>query len=164
MMPRLRNRRRLGQRGVAALEFALVCPLLLTFFGGVADLGLAVWSQSCLANAVAQGAEYAYRKAQTGTTLTSSQIATYVQTVSTLSGVTATSTTTPGYYCMNVSTSPATLVSSTSGATCTAPTYDGGKAGLYVHIIANYAYPAMMPLYSTLVNTTITESTWVRLQ
>jgi Flp pilus assembly protein TadG len=164
MIATLGNRWRLGERGVAALEFALACPLLLTFFGGVADLGLAVWSQSCLANAVAQGAEYAYRKQQTGTTLTSTQIATYVQTVSTLSGVSASSTTTPAYYCMNVSTSPSTLVASSSGATCASPTYDGGKAGLYVHIIATYQYPAMMPLYSTLVNTTITESTWVRLQ
>ena len=58
-MMKLRNRQWKDRRGVAALEFALVMPLLMTFFGGVVDLGVAVWSKSCLANAVAQGAECA---------------------------------------------------------------------------------------------------------
>lgn len=159
-MIRFRDRWRLGRRGVAALEFALVCPLLLIFFGGVVDLGLAVWSQSCLANAVAQGAEYAYRTQQSGTNVTQAQIQTVVQNVSSLSNVSASNTTAPSYYCMNTATSPPTLSASSSGATCG----DGTKAGLYVKVVATYAYPAMMPAFSTLVNTAITESAWVRIQ
>jgi Flp pilus assembly protein TadG len=150
-----------NRRGVAALEFALVCPLLLTFFGGVVDLGLAVWSKSCLANAVAQGAQYAYRLQQTGTNVTQTQIQNFVLHVSTLpsSNINVSGTTVPGYYCLNAVTPPPTLAASSSGATCG----DGTKAGLFVKVSATYTYPALMPGYSYMANTTITESTWVRL-
>lgn len=151
------------RRGVAALEFALVCPLLLLLFGGLVDLGMTVWSESCLANAVAQGAQFAYRTQQTGTNVTQMQIRTFVQQVSTLSGVDASSTTAPAYYCLNTTASPPTLDASASGATCATPTYDGSKAGLYVHIIATYTQSAQFPLFTYMVNKTVTESTWVRL-
>jgi Flp pilus assembly protein TadG len=44
------------QRGAAAVEFALVLPLLLALVLGVVDLGLAVYTQSVLSNASREGA------------------------------------------------------------------------------------------------------------
>ena len=160
-MTKQRDQWRRDRRGVAALEFALVCPVLLTFFGGVVDLGLAVWSKSCLANAVAQGAQYAYRTQQTGTNVTQTQIRNFVLHVSTLpsANISVSDTTVPGYYCMSTATSPPTLATSTSGANCS----DGTKSGLYVKVSATYTYPALMPAYSYMAGRTITESTWVRL-
>jgi Flp pilus assembly protein TadG len=45
-----------GQRGAAAVEFALVLPFLLALLLGVVDLGLAVYTQSVLSNASREGA------------------------------------------------------------------------------------------------------------
>jgi len=45
-----------SERGAAAVEFALLLPLLLSLFLGVVDLGLAVYTQSVLANASREGA------------------------------------------------------------------------------------------------------------
>ena len=44
------------QRGAAAVEMALVLPLLLALVLGVVDLGLAVYTQSVLSNASREGA------------------------------------------------------------------------------------------------------------
>jgi Flp pilus assembly protein TadG len=148
------------RRAVAALEFALVAPVLLMFFGGAVDLGLAVWSQSCVASAVAQGAQYAVRTQLGGTNVTQAQIQAVVQAASTLSGVSATSTTVPAYYCVSAATTPATLSSSSSGTTCA----DGTKAALYVHVVGSYTYTPVVPGFDKLANLTITESTWARLQ
>jgi Flp pilus assembly protein TadG len=46
----------LRQRGAAAVEFALLLPVLLSLFLGVVDLGLAVYTQSVLSNASREGA------------------------------------------------------------------------------------------------------------
>ena len=79
--------RRGRSRGIAAVEFAITCPLLLIMVGGVSDLGIAVWSRSCLANAVAQGVEYALVHTQGGGTVTRNQIIAVVQGMSSLSGI-----------------------------------------------------------------------------
>jgi Flp pilus assembly protein TadG len=143
------------RRGVAALEFALVSPILLILLGGIADFGLALWAKSRLASAVAQGGQYAFLA---GVGVTASQIQTMVRTTSTLSGVTATTPKPPGYYCL--ADTPPALTNSTSGSVCA----DGTNAGFYVQITATYAYPAILPAFSTLASSTLTESTTVRIQ
>lgn len=45
-----------AQQGVAAVEFALVLPVLLALVLGVVDLGLAVYTQSVLSHASREGA------------------------------------------------------------------------------------------------------------
>lgn len=44
------------QQGAAAVEFALLLPILLSLLLGVVDLGLAVYTQSVLTNASREGA------------------------------------------------------------------------------------------------------------
>ena len=50
-----------AESGSAALEFAIVLPLLLLFMGGIFDFGLAFAAQSQLNHAAGQGAEYCAR-------------------------------------------------------------------------------------------------------
>lgn len=151
----LRNR-----RGMAALEFAFACPMLLMMAGAAVDLGLAVWSQSCLASAVAQGAEYAVRTQLGGTNVTKDQIKAVVEASSSLSGVSGTNTTVPGYYCLTVTNGSPSLTSSSQGANCA----DGTKAALFVQVVGSYTYTPIAPGMDQLTNMTITASAWARLQ
>jgi Flp pilus assembly protein TadG len=144
------------RKAVAALEFALVCPLLLILFGGITDYGLALGAKGRLATAVAQGAQYAFLH---GTGVTSGQIQAVVQTSSTLSGVIASTPKPPGYYCLEGT--PLALTASTDGTACV----DGTLAGYYVQIAATYAYPAILPVFSKLATGTVfTESATVRIR
>jgi Flp pilus assembly protein TadG len=56
MIMRSRNRRRDGQRGVAAVEFALVLPLLLTIVLGAIDWGWFFFIDQLVTNAAREGA------------------------------------------------------------------------------------------------------------
>ena len=49
------------ERGNAALEFAIVLPLLLLFMGGIFDFGLVFTAQTQLNHAAGEGAEYCAR-------------------------------------------------------------------------------------------------------
>lgn len=153
-MNRLARLWRHTKRGSAALEFAIACPVMLGFFGGVVDYGLAIWDKSMLANAVAQGAYYAY---VTGTTVTGTSVQSLVQQGSGLSNVTA-HVTGPACYC--ITGSPLALAAATCNSTCA----DTTTAGYYVAITASYTYQSILPLYSKLNNPTLTEQATVRLK
>ena len=160
-MRMLRARRRGNRRGTASIEFAIACPVMLLLLCGLADFGLALWDKSMLANAVAQGAYYAYL---TGTNVSNATIQTMVQQVSKLSGVNTSNTVGPACYC--ITGSPLAPVA----ATCTSTCGDSTTPGTYVQIIANYSYTSIFPgVYvldhdSSLINPTLTERTWVRLK
>ncbi len=53
------GRRRLGDSGAAAVEFALVVPFLLILMFGIVDFGLAMFSQNMVGNAAREGARTA---------------------------------------------------------------------------------------------------------
>jgi Flp pilus assembly protein TadG len=146
---RLRSR-----RGNAAIEFAIACPVMLVFFGGAVDFGLATWDKSILANAVAQSAYYAF---STGISVTSTNVQTLVQNSAGLSSVTA-NVTGPACYC--ITGSPLAL----SAATCNSTCGDTTTAGYYVKIVATYTYQSVLPVYSHLNNPTLTETAIVRLK
>lgn len=85
------RRRRLGERGAAAVEFALILPILLVLVGGVIDFGRLYLTQIQLSNAARDGV----RLAAMGTAYTSPQIQSRVVTaaqplVVATSGVTVT--------------------------------------------------------------------------
>ena len=144
------------RRGVAAVEFALVCSLLLLLVGGIADFGLALWAKNRLASAVAQGLQYAYLNPG----VTAGAIKSLVENSSSLAGVVAT-VTGPAYRCIDGT--PPTLGPPVSD-TSTCPS-DNTKAGTYVSISAIYSFNAILPGFSTMAaTTTVTEAASARIK
>jgi Flp pilus assembly protein TadG len=143
------------RRAVAAIEFALLCPMLLMCVGGLADFGLALADRSRLANAVAQAAQYGYLNPST---VTVSAIQTLVTAGASLPGTTV-NVTGPGYYCVTAS-APPVLATATATSTC----LDGTSSGYYVQISATYIYAPLMPGYSKLGSTNLIESVTARIQ
>jgi Flp pilus assembly protein TadG len=155
------------RRGVAAIEFALIAPLLLLCLAGIADFGLLTVGRSRLANGVAQATQYALLQ---GSSVTLANVQAMVVSGSARAGLTAAVTpggSGPACYC--VAGQPAALVSSstplTGTFTCTGtcPTPQAAP-GAFMTISGSFVYRPLMPFYSTLANTTVSESATVRLQ
>lgn len=154
------------RRGVAAVEFAIIAPVLLLLLGGIADFGLVMIGKSQLANGVAQGVQYALL---IGPSVSSSTVNTVVQTGAARAGIAATvsvQVTGPACYC--VSSTPAALgtTSTVMSAryTCTNTCANSTTPGVFMIVAASYTYASLMPLYSQLSNPTISQSVTVRLQ
>jgi Flp pilus assembly protein TadG len=152
--------------GVAAVEFAIIAPVLLLLLGGIADFGLVMIGRSQLANGVAQGVQYALL---IGPSVSSSAVNTVVQTGAARAGVTATVSvhvTGPACYC--VSGTPAALGTTSTAMsanyTCTNTCANSTTPGAFMIINASYTYVSLMPLYSLLFNPTVSQSMTVRLQ
>lgn len=154
-------------RGIAVVEFALVAPFLLILLGSAADFGLLVAGKSKLANGVAQGIQYALL---TGPAVTLANLRAAVQSGAARSGVTEAVTvgvTAPACYC--ISGFPAALSATSTPLsamnTCTGTCPIGATPpGVYVQVAATYIYQPLMPFYSGLVNTTVSETITARLQ
>jgi Flp pilus assembly protein TadG len=155
------------RRGLAAIEFALVAPVLLALLGGTIDFGLVMSGKSQLANGIAQGVDYALLQ---GSSVTAASVKAMVQNGSSRSGLTPSVTVTitgPACYC--VSGQPASLVtpsaalspSYTCTGTCPSP---AAAPGAFLTITASYVYQPLMPFYSQISNTTVSEKATVRLQ
>lgn len=153
------------RRAVAAVEFAVICPLLLLIMGGLADFPLAFWDHSLIETGIANGATYAFQQMQADLALnqqvSASEVQAIVESAINLSDVTVV-VTQPALECENIddSTTPptATLVAAAAGSTCA----NGSLPGTYVTITASYVYKPLMPLYSQMANTTFTETANVR--
>ncbi|HBK08897.1 MAG TPA: hypothetical protein DDZ81_24085 [Acetobacteraceae bacterium] len=153
------------RNGVAALEFALVVPMLLTIFAGLSDFLFAFSDQIQLASGVASGAAYAFNQAQnvsgTASPVSSSDVQAKVLSSLSLPNVSVT-VTGPSLNCITKSNSTppiASLTSGTAGTTCSS----GQSPANYLVITASYIYTPIMPFYSTLAKTTLTENAVVRL-
>jgi Flp pilus assembly protein TadG len=154
-------------RGVAAIEFAIIAPLLLIMFGGITDFGLLTAGQSQLANAVAQGAQYALSQ---GPSVTAASVQTVVSAGAARSGLKATVTvvaSTPACYCVTgepaALVTPSTALTGSNTCTGTCPTPQAAP-GAFMTITASYVYQSLMPLYSHLANPTVSQAVTVRLQ
>ena len=81
MFIRLRQllRRGRGQEGAAAVEFALVLPILIFLVLGGMDFGHRLYMQHLITNASREGARYAAKYTGTTGTPTSDQISNYVK-------------------------------------------------------------------------------------
>ncbi len=149
---------RSDRRGVAALEFALVAPVLLTAVAGLADFTLVLADRMQIASAVGGGTEYAFNQGQvlagTQQSVLSTDVQSKVASGTGLAGVTVT-VTGPGTYCV----SSGALVTGTVGTACP----NGNPPGTYMIITATYQYHPMLPFYSMMATTTLTESASVRL-
>lgn len=144
-------------RGVAAVEFAIIVPVLLLMLGGLVDFALAFWNKGLLASSVAQGAEYAVL---VGPDVLASNIQSVVGLKLAIPAAKITITG-PGCYC--VSGTPAAAVSTACVSLCPNAT-QATKPGTYVTISAQYTYTPFMPLYSKMTDTVLTETTVVRLK
>jgi Flp pilus assembly protein TadG len=141
-------------RGAAAVEFAILAPLLLFLLGSLADLGISLRCQGLLAGTVASGAQYAF---DTGSAVSAASVKQMVQGSSSLTGVSATITG-PALYC--VIGTPAKLAPAIAGQTCS----DGTAPGTYLTISATYLYRQLLPSQSSFMNPALTEAASVRLQ
>ena len=140
--------------GSSLVEFALICPLLLTIFGGLSDFGLMIWTRHRLASGVTQGAEYAFN---TGPNVSEAAIRSTVKLTSALSEALV-NVTRPSCYCLGGT--PATL----SLQNCGSPCADGTLPGQYVNISAGYTYQPMVPFFSNLISPSIEQFATVRIQ
>jgi Flp pilus assembly protein TadG len=155
------------RQGVAAIEFAIVAPVLLMMLAGITDFGLIRTGKSQMANGVAQGIEYALLQ---GPSVTAANVISMIQAGAIRAGLTNTVTvvvTGPACYC--VTGFPAALVtpsvalsgSFTCTNTCTAPAV---AAAPFMIVTASYVYQPLLPFYSKLATPTVSETITVRLQ
>ena len=157
MMSLLKGWRR-ATRAVAAVEFALSCPILFLGMGVVTDYGLLNLGRIKLAQAVAQGGAQAQLL---GTAATPAAIQSFVQTASGLSNVSATATA-PACYCI---TGTPTARQLTSVTPCGSLCPDGVSVSTYyMTVSATYAYQPVMPAFSNLAGATAVSSVTVQLQ
>jgi Flp pilus assembly protein TadG len=155
------------RRGVAAIEFAIVAPVLLMMLAGTADFGLIRTGKSQMANGVAQGIEYALLQ---GPSVTAANVISMVQAGATRAGLANTVTvvvTGPACYCVTgfpaALVTPSTALSGTYTCTntCTAPSVAPAP---FMTVTASYVYQPLLPFYSKLATPTIAETIMVRLK
>jgi Flp pilus assembly protein TadG len=154
-------------RGVAALEFAIVAPVLLMLLAGTTDFGLIRAGKSQMANGVAQGIEYAFLQ---GPSVTAANVIAMVQAGAIRAGLTNTVTvvvTGPACYCVTgfpaALVTPSVALSGTYTCTSTCASPEVAPAPFMI-VTASYVYQPLLPFYSKLATPTVSETITVRLQ
>lgn len=127
--PRLRV---LGRSGNAAIEFALLAPVLILLLGGMIDYGLDVYYRAQLQTAIRAGAQYA---TGTGRGSNYAAITAVVQGASQLSGIEVTEITT---VCRCADKTTISCV----GSTCA----DGSAVGVYLDLAGKYTYSPVLAM------------------
>ncbi len=128
-MPRLsRSRLWRCEKGVSAIEFAVVGGALSLLLLGVLDFGRAYWEKLQVGDAAQAGAEYAQRNGYSSTNIQNA-----VTNATTLAGIQASPAPSQFCGCPNASSG---VTSSSCSATCS----DGTTAGTYVTVNANVSY------------------------
>jgi len=117
------------RRGVSAVEFALIAPLLIGMMICIADFGLGYYSDTQLASAAQASATYAAQNGYDAAAMTTvAQAATKLASV----GVT------PTQFCG--CPSPGGVTSTSCGATCG----DGLRAGTFAQVTATTDYATLV--------------------
>lgn len=155
------------RHGVAALEFALVAPVLLMVVAGIADYGMLLVGKGQLANGLAQSVGHALFQ---GASVTPQAISDMTTQAAARSGVAeAVTVRVTGPACFCITGQPATLVASdtplSASNTCEGTCPDAGAPpAVYLQVSAHYTYQPFMPFYSQMAATTVSETAVVRLQ
>ncbi len=165
--------------GIAALEFALMAPILIMIFGGVTDLSIAVWDHMTTIAAVEAGADYALAYGQSGQQVSSNStvapfLANVAATIAATSRSGATLSTSNIVVTYNNATDgsnygscycvPASGVFPASTTSCGASCPDGTTAGAYVQIRATYLYRPLSPVDAPFLSGSYTDTAMVRVQ
>ena len=125
-----------SRAGSAAVEFALLAPLLGVMLIGLVDFGLGVYTKMQVQNAAQAGAEYVIANGfNSGNT---TPVTTAVTTATNLSGITASPAPSQFYACP-VDNTLSTVAS--GSITCSS----GKSAGSYVTVSAQAVYNTIMP-------------------
>ena len=159
------------QRGAAAVEFALVAPVLLLLLGGVTDFGGVMAAKSQLANGLAQGVQYALL---TGPSVSGATVRGIVRTGAANAGlgpVVSAIVTGPACFCPSGSpvvlskTFTALSVTYTCTGTCpVTPSQPVASPQAFMIVTASFTYSPLMPFYSGLASPTVSETVTVKLQ
>ncbi len=131
MSGHLRSLRR-ARNGLAALEFALVAPVLLLMMTGAYDIGMAQWHRMQVTNAARAGAAFAGTHEWNAAAITQS-----VTEATDYPSITADPAPEKYCGCPNVTLG---IVATACGGTC--PT--GGPVGTYVKVSARASYPFVL--------------------
>jgi Flp pilus assembly protein TadG len=175
-----------SKEGIAAVEFALIMPVFLMVFVGLVDVGMMLYKDYQLDQAVAAGEQYAVLNAasvsSTGGATLASNVASAVENANgtawagdvvvvnngpteTVSNGTATASGTASNadscYCPSGSPPSWTWGSAmTCGASCSG----NGTAGKYVTITATIAYTPILTMFGMVPSTTLRQSATVQTQ
>ena len=148
--------------GVAAVEFALVAPLLLILLTGIGEIGIASHQKMQVQAAVEAGALYAVKHgAADGAALTAIGNAVVKVNGAGTAGITADPAPTSFYGCPKTSGDPG-IVSQNSDST-TVCAGDHKLPGQYVKVNAKISHTTLLP-YLHLSLTTLTASATVRVK
>jgi Flp pilus assembly protein TadG len=151
-IPRILIKQLLRDRsGVAAIEFAFAAPILVTALVGIVDVGMGLYKQMQLVNAVEAGVQYAMTNGWNST-----QIQNVVVNATDLAAVNATPAPTKSCGCP----SSATIVTATCGSACAS----GSLAGTYITVNAQFAYTPVIPFPGFGGATTLVAQSTVRIQ
>jgi Flp pilus assembly protein TadG len=140
-----RNLRRWRDRGAAAVEFALVVPLLITLIFGAIEFGLAVQARTMVANAAREGV----RVASLGGTDADARLAVTTALVGITSAGPAVITTS--------CTVPTTLQSCVLGAAT-------GNRGNLATVTVTVHYVGVTGLFPLLTNAALTGDSYMRIE
>jgi Flp pilus assembly protein TadG len=156
------------RNGVAAIELAIIAPVLILSGLCVADLGRFALDKTWVAYAASAGAEYAVAHANDANysptypmaSAFSAAIATAATSATPASNISV-SPTPSSYYGCATSTG---VTASTSGATCPPGTSTGGGAGEYVSVTATMPFSALFGAAGIAYPSTITSTAVVRVE
>ena len=143
-----------SQRGNAAIEFALLGPLLLILLTGVVEIGMAGYQAMQVQAAVEAGALYA---AQNG----AGNLPAISQAVVNATGTTGiTASPAPVVFCGCPTTAGVVSQNSNCATACSS----GAAPGQYVQVNAALAHQTIMPFLTLPLPATLTASSTIRIQ
>lgn len=137
------------QRGVTAIEFAVIAPVMIGLFISIADFGLGLYTQVQLANAAQSGAAYAMQKGYNSDTMK-----TVAQASTRLTGVSVATS----QFCGCPSSTGVTVTS------CTASCGDGLTAGTFAQVTASKTYSTLLSYPGIPSSISMSETATARIQ
>lgn len=138
-------------RGAAAVEFALMAPLLVSFIAPIADIGMRVYAQMQVEIAAQAGARYAVLHGWNSTNIQSA-----IVNATGFTTITATPSPTTSCGCA----SGTTIAVATCGTTCAS----GETVGTYVTVGAQAPFVPLFPLPTIGVAGTLSSQATVRIK
>jgi Flp pilus assembly protein TadG len=138
-------------RGVAAIEFAIIIPMLIMMVVCTADLGMGIYRTMQVQNAAQAGARYAMTNSFDATSISSA-----VTNATSFPGVVASPA--PAQYCGCATNAGITAIA--CGATCAV----GAVYGTYVKVSAQGTYATIVPYPLIASSFTLAAQASVRVQ